>query len=207
MQLKSIQKLGGVALIAGSLCLAAYSFLFMKLLPYQLVRQDMTLGIMNPHWTMIAAVALVGVVLMMYGFAAAYSRMYSESGVTGFLGLIFLEIAYLMQAAKVTWEIFLYPVIAGTAPSLFKESIIKNNAHVALYRNVASLTIFIGILLFCLALVRSKKYPAAAGILIFTGALIYGLGPMLSVLAAMGGIVILSVGCLILGLSLMKEQK
>lgn len=206
MQLKNIQKLGGVALIVGSLCLAAYSFLFMKLLPYALIRQDMTLGIKNPNWTWIAAVALAGVALLMYGFAAAYSRMYAESGVTGFIGLIVLEIAYMMQAAKVTWEIFLYPVIAGTAPSLFTEFIIYHNAHVALYRGAASLTIFLGILLFCFALVRSK-FPKAAGILIFAGALIYGLGPMLSVLAAMGGIVILSVGCLVLGLSLMKEQK
>ena len=67
------------------------------------------------------------------------------------------------------------------------------------------MTIFLGILLFCFALVRSKQFPKAAGILIFVGALVYGSGPLISVVVAIGGIVVLSVGCLILGLKLMRE--
>ena len=208
MQLSTIQKLGGVSLILGSVLLLAYSILFPLLLPMSEMLTDFTLLVLNPNWLWISLVVFIGVMMMIFGFVAVYSKLFAESGLTGLVGFIFIEIAYILQACKVTWEIFLWPVIASNQTSLFllKDFVIKNTALVVTFREIASITIFAGIILFCIALIRSKSFPKLGGILIFIGAFMYGLGPLLSVIVAMAGIFILSIGCTIIGLSLIKKQ-
>lgn len=209
MKLSNLQKFGGVSLILGSVFLTAYSVFFFTLLPIGKVRQDMTLGILNPNWTWIDMTAFFGVVLMMFGFTAVYSKLYKESGALGFCGYIFVEIAYLLQACKVTWEVCLYPVIAGNQSSvlLFKDAVLQHSQAYVAFRSVASISILLGIVLFCIMLIRSKEFPKSAGILIFIGALLYGLGPVLTVFMAIGGIIVLSVGCLQVGLKLINQNK
>ena len=207
MKLSTLQKFGGFSLIAGSALLTVYSVCF-SLLPVNGVHRDPVTAINDPNWVWLAVVVFIGVIFMMFGFMAVYSKMHEETGVTGFLGFIVVEIAYLLQAAKVTWEICLYPVISANnafAP-LLRDSIIKNSPLVYILNMTAMFSILIGIILFCLAIFRSGKFPRSAGIIVFAGALIYGFGPMLTVIVAISGIFIFSVGCLILGLKLMKGQ-
>jgi hypothetical protein len=209
MKLSKLQKFGGVSLILGSVFLTAYSVFFFTVLPIGKVRQDVTLGILNPNWTWIGMTAFFGVVLMMFGFTAVYSKLFKESGALGFLGYIFVEIAYLLQACKVTWEVCLYPVIARNQSSvfLFKDSILKHSFAYVAFRSTASISILLGIVLFCVMLIRSKEFPKSAGILIFIGALLYGLGPILMVFMAIGGIIVLSIGCFQVGLKLINQHE
>jgi 1,4-dihydroxy-2-naphthoate octaprenyltransferase len=208
MTISTLRKLGGTALMLGSLLLTAYSACFYFILPITDVRRDMTLAVLNPNWIWIAALALFGVILMIFGFTAVYSKLHEGSGASGLLGYIFVVVAYLIQASKVTWEIFIYPILAADSNTIFllRDAVIKNNELVKYFRLSASLTILVGIILFCLALVRSKEFPKAAGVLVFAGAVLYGMGPMLSVYMAIGGIAVFSIGCFVLGLNLMKSQ-
>ena len=204
MNISMIQKLGGCALIAGALMMAVYSIGFPLLLPVAEATGNFTKLVQNPHWQWLAGMAFGGVVLMMSGFAAVYSRICGEAGVVGLLGFVFLEAAYMLQACKVTWELCLYPVIAdnaGAAP-LLRDQLLKQSAPVGLFRLVATVAIGLGIALFCTALVRSRTFPRLAGVLIFAGALVYALHPTL--LLAIAGIFTLSVGCLVLGLALAR---
>jgi len=207
MQLSDIQKLGGVSLILGSVLLFVYSVLFPFLLPMKEMNADFTLLVLNPNWISLGVCVFAGVILMIFGFSAVYSKLYAESGLFGLLGFIFVELAYILQASKVTWEIFLWPVIASHRESQFllRDFIIKNSALVTTFRVLAGITIFLGIILFCIALIRSMRFPKIGGILIFVGAFMYGLGPLLSVYVAMAGIFILSIGCTIIGLTLIKN--
>jgi hypothetical protein len=124
------------------------------------------------------------------------------------LGFVFIELAYLLQACKVTWEVFLLPIIARdpSAVALLRDGILRQHPLMLAFKMSASATILLGIVLFCFALVRSREFPRVAGILIFVGALLYAAGPALSVLVATSGIlIILSGGCLILGLRLTRD--
>ena len=208
MNQKIVETSGGISLIIGSLLLTMYAVAFPLLLPVKGNSIDMALVVLNPNWRWITTVAFVGVLLMMAGFATVYSRLLAGSGVTGLLGFIFIEAAYFLQACKVTWEIFLYPVIASNPGSAFllRDGIIKHDPMVIAFRTGSSIIIFLGIVLFCLALVRSKTSPKIAAFLIFAGALVYALGPLLSVMVAIAGIFTLSIGCLILGLKLVRMQ-
>ena len=208
MKLSTLQKLGCISLIGGSILLTAYSIFFSTLMPIDQIRQDYSIAVLNSNYVWNASVAFFGLLFMLFGFTAVYSRLYKDSGIVGFLGYIFISIAYMIKISKVTWEIFLYPVLATNQNSIFllKDIVFHNDPGIILFRILASATIFIGIVLFCIALIRSKEFPRIAGILIFIGAIIYGIGPMITVLIAIGGIVIFSIGCLMLGLNLIKGQ-
>ncbi len=208
MNQKIVETYGGISLIIGSLLLTVYAVAFSLLLPVKGGSYDLSFVVLNPNWRWISAIAFFGVILMMIGFTAAYSRLRVSSGATGFLGFLFMEAAYLLQACKATWEIFLYPVIAANPGSAFllRDGVIKHDALVVAFKAGASITIFLGIVLFCFALVRSKEYPKIAAILIFVGAFVYALGPLLSLIVAIAGIFTHSIGCLILGSTLVRMQ-
>ena len=201
--------MGGTALILGSLLLTVYSIAFPALLPASEAAHDITKLVLNPHWLWIPPVAFLGVTLMMFGFAAVYSRLYAGAGLVGLLGFIFIEIAYLLQACKVTWEICLYPAIAANAgaSALLRDELLKHSPQVTVFRMVAGIAILLGIVLFCSALLRSRAFPRVAGLLIFLGAFIYALGPVLTLMIAIAGIFTLSMGCLVLGVSLMRPDR
>jgi hypothetical protein len=209
MKLSTIQKFGGLALIVGAILFAAYSVLFLSLFPVSEIQRDFARVVMSPPWIGVAAIAFAGVVLMVFGFAAVYSRIHQGAGTLGLAGFVLIEIAYLLQACKVTWEIFIYPVIAGNQSSatLLRDGILRDHPLFHAFKAGASATIFLGISLFCFALVRSKEFPKAVGILIFAGALVYALGPALGMVVAIGGIVVLSLGCFLLGLELINFRR
>ena len=132
--------------------------------------------------------------------------MRTKAGWVGAIGFLFIEEAYLLQACKVTWEFFLYPVIASHPESAFLlgDAVIRNDPAVGVFRVVSAVTIIIGITLFCYTLYRSDVYPKVAAILVFVGALVYALGPMMSVLVSVAGIFTFAIGCFLIGLRLMQ---
>ncbi|OAI11544.1 hypothetical protein A1507_20455 [Methylomonas koyamae] len=200
------EKLGGIAIIAGSLLLSAYAVLFPILLPLGTGTFDYAEVVRSPGWVPLALVAFAGVLALLVGFYAVYAKMRSTAGVQGAVGFLFVEAAYLLQACKVTWELFLYPVIARYPETAFllRDAIIKNDPAVLAFRISASVTILIGIVLFCLSLYRSAIYPKPAAALIFAGALVYALGPAISVFVSIVGIFTFAVGCMLLGVRLLR---
>lgn len=202
------EKTGGLSLIIGSFLLTIYAALFPILLPLGNGSYDFVNVVLSPAWVPLAIVSFIGVILMMIGFYAVYTRIRINSGLVGAVGFLFVEAAYLLQACKVTWELFLYPVIARHSESAFllREAIIKQDPTVFIFRLAASVTILIGIVLFCLALYRSREYPRVASVLIFVGALVYAVGPLFSVFISVAGIFTLSIGCLLIGLKLIRDR-
>jgi hypothetical protein len=208
MKIETLQKYGGLSIISGSLLLTVYSICFSLLLPVNSLRQDYVSAVLNPNWIWVTSVAFFGVLFMMFGFTAVYSKIRETSGTLGFCGYIILELAYLFQACKITWEICLWPVIASNASSapLLGDKILLHSTFVAILNYSAMVSILLGIILFCIALINSKVFSKYGGILILTGALLYGLGPMLSVIVAIGGIFIFSAGCFIIALKLLSAK-
>lgn len=74
-----------------------------------------------------------------------------------------------------------------------------------LYHWIAAITILIGVVLFCITLIRSREFPKSAGILILGGAIIYAVGPMINIYLAIAGVVVLSIGCFVLGYRMLSK--
>lgn len=201
MDIKSIQKIGGISLILGSILFVVYTVCFALLIPLKTGTGQPSDMVQNPNWLWLAVTVFFGILLLIFGFSAIYSKIYNKTGVSGLVGYISIQIAYIFQAAKVTWEIFIYPVIVNNEKAifLFNDNVLKHSNGFMIFRTAASLTILLGIILFSSAIIRSKEFSKSSGLLVLAGALIYGIGPVLNVYFAMAGIFIFAVGCLLLG--------
>jgi len=208
MQTKRFQFQGVLFLILGAILLFVYAILFPALLPISEKAHDYSKLVVNRWWIPLAAIAFVGVIATMIGFAAVYTRFAERAGAWGLFGFIVVEFAHLLQACKVTWEIFLYPIIVNHPGSVFllSEGVLKNDPLVSVFRAAASLSILVGIVSFCIAIIRSKEFPQLAGYMVLFGALLYGGGAMLAFAISITGIATYSAGCLWLGFHLCKKN-
>lgn len=102
MNLPLLEELGGVAIIAGSVLFAVYSAMFPVLLPIRSGDYDYVQVVLNPNWRRLALLAFTGILLMLVGFYAVYTRVRAKGGIMGAAGFLFIEAAYLLQACKVT---------------------------------------------------------------------------------------------------------
>jgi hypothetical protein len=205
----TVEKLGGLSLIAGAALFAAYAILFFALLPLGLTPQEMARAVSHPANVPLALVAFLGILLMMGGFAAVYARLREGSGVLGLVGFLVIELAYLLQAAKVTWEFAVFPVLVSDpafAP-LLARGILRTAPTVVPFRIAMAASIFLGIVLFCFVLVRSTAFPRSGGVLVFAGAVLYGLGPVIGHYGSLAGVFILAAGCGVLGLRLVRHTE
>jgi hypothetical protein len=203
MKLATIQRYGAVCLVTGAALMALYATGFALVLPIGEGKHDATRLVLHPAWMPLAALALAAVLLLMLGFGAVYTRLYATAGAQGLAGFVLVELAYLLQAAKLTWELCVYPVLArGPWSVVIRDRLLWASDPGAAFRAAASLTILAGVVLFCMALLRSPALPASGGLLVLVGAVIYALGPALGTLVAIVGVLIFAVGCLVLGLAL-----
>lgn len=202
LQITNQDRVGGVSLILGSLLLAVYALLFAVLLP---LGSPYHVLVVNPSWRPLALAALTGVLLLLGGFYAAYQRMQATAGAIGAIGFAFVEVAYIFQACRLTWELCIDPVIASHPESVFllRDMVIFSHPVVAAFRFVSLATIFIGTVLFSTTLYCSRVYPKTAAVFTGVGAIVYGIGPMVSVLVAIAGIVTFAIGCCLIGVRLL----
>jgi hypothetical protein len=207
MDLKKIQQIGGISLVIGAVCLTVYSIMFFLVLPFKQIQTDMSQVVIHKFWITNTLIVFCGLILLMFGYLAAYSKMYSETKTTGFISIVIIEIAYLLQVCKVTWEIFIYPMLIRYDQTLFllKDSVLKNDPAIGVYRLISSLAILAGVILFSFALYKSNVYSKLSAVFIALGAIMYGVGPLAGIFVAIPGIVIFAAGCFLLSLKLLKS--
>lgn len=201
MTVSSYERLGAACIVIGSTLLAAYAVLFTLLLPVRSGDFDYSRVVLSPYWTRIAFLAFIGVISLLSGLDALYSRIRATAGFTGAIGLLFTKVALLLQACVLTWELLLDPIVAAHPESSFllRDGVIATDPAMAIFRWALLGTIAVGALLLGLAVYRSNQFPKPAIGLIVVGALVYAVGPMVSVLLAVGGVIMFSIGCLLIG--------
>ena len=202
----SYERLGAFCIVIGSTLLGAYAVLFALLLPIGSGAFDYSRIVLSPQWTRIALLAFIGVVCILAGLDAVYSRMRATVGFVGTVGLLFTKVALLLQACVLTWELLLDPLIAAHPESSFllRDRVIATDPAMVIFFWAFLCTIVIGSLLFGLAVYRSNQFPKPAIVTIVVGAIVYAVGPMISVLLAVSGVIMLSIGCLLIAVRLWR---
>ena len=94
MKFSTLQRWGGIAIILGSVFLTAWAICWSTLLPAHERARDLSKIILDPHWIWIASLAFPGIILMIFGYTAVYSRLYTKAGISGFIGYIFNNSIY-----------------------------------------------------------------------------------------------------------------
>lgn len=206
MKLSFLQKLGAYSIIAGGFLFAAYAVCFTLLLPVHEMTKDFSKVVSHPNWIWITSLALPGIIMMVFGFTAVYTRIYEKSGWLGFTGYFFITTAYIFQAAQLVQEIFLYPIIAESHSSvgLLRNNIIFNHPLNTIFSYGFQVILLIGVLLLGVALIRFKEFNKLGGVLFLSGALFYAVVSAVSIYIGLAGIIMFSVGCTIIGLNLIK---
>lgn len=204
MELQNIRKLGGLSLMIGGLLLAVYVVLFNTLLPVEFMESDFSRMVLTPYWIPVCAFALCAVILFVFGFTAAYSKLYASSGVLGFAGYIVLTTAYIFQAGQLMLEVFFYPAIASTEAGIeiFRQDILINHTMAQLFNMLCIVLIGLGVLLFGIAVLRSNVYSKLSGVLFMVGAILYAAYPLF--LLNLAGIILFAAGCFLIGLRVGK---
>jgi hypothetical protein len=207
MPVPSDRKVGAISVIAGSLLLAAYAALFPIVLPIGRGAFDYLQVVLSRWWMPLTAAALIGVLLLAVGFDAVWSSLRPTTGSGGWIGFISLKTALTLQACKLTWELFLDPIIASQpqAAFLLRDLVIFNDPAVVAFRLASAVTIVVGVLLSGIALYQSGGFPRKGLALIAIGAVVYATGLMVSVWVAIAGVVTLSVGCVLIGIRLWQN--
>ena len=160
----SYERLGSVFFALGSILLAGYAALFVLLLPIHDGDFDYLRLVTSPHWRSIALVAFLGVVSLLTGLEAVYSRIRDSAGMWGATGLVLTKVALVLQACVLTWEMLVDPLIAAHPESAFllRDGWIINAPWMVAFHWVSLLTILGGALLFGLAVLHSKQFPMPA---------------------------------------------
>lgn len=200
MTLNTLRELGGLSLMIGGLLLAVYVALFNTILPVETMEHDFTRMVLTPYWIPVCAVALVAVILLVFGCTAAYSKLYASSGVLGLSGYVVLTTAYIFQAGQLVLEVFFYPAIASTENGLeiFRQDILINHPMAQVFTLLFMVILGVGVLLFGIAVLRSNVYSNVSGVLFIAGAVLYAASPMF--LVNLAGIILFAAGCFLIGL-------
>ena len=143
MKLSTIQKLGGVSIIIGSILLTVWTILWTSLLPIHEIAKDFSILVLSPNWIWITSIVFPGTIFMIFGFTAVYSRMYQSAGILGLLGYVFIVLAYIFQTALTSWELFLYPIIAHNEATIFllRDKVILFSSEFKFYRIILEASI------------------------------------------------------------------
>ena len=205
----SHERIGSVFIAVGSTLVACYAVLFPLLLPVRTGVFDYPRLVVNPHWRPLALLAFVGVVSVLAGLDAIYSRMRATAGIAGTIGLLVTKVALLLQACVLTWELVLDPIIAAHSESAFllREGVILTNPAMVAFRWMFVASLIVGALLFGLAVYRSHQFPKAAVVLIVVGAVVYASGSSVSVFVAISGVILFAVGGVLIGVRLWQEPR
>jgi hypothetical protein len=203
----SLEKLGGRSLMLGSVLLAVYAVLFAVLVPRIASPEQYARAVLDPSWVPLAALAFAGVLLLLPGLLGVYLSLRTSGGIAAAIGFVLLETGCVLEACRVTWELFLDPIIASHAGSAFllRDGVIFNSPAVAALRIATAIATVIGAPMLCFALFRSNRYPKAAALCILGGALSYAVGAWISVVLATAGLFSLSGGCLLVGKRLAED--
>lgn len=205
MEIDKIQKLGGICLMLGGILLAVYVFLYNMLLPVDFIESDFSRLVLSPHWVQVLSLALFAVILLVFGFTAAYSKIYTFSGIVGLAGYIVLMIGYEFQIGQLVLEVFFYPIIASTdgGIELFRQDALIHHTMAQWFYMLFVVSIGLGVLLFGITAIRSKVYSIWSGLLFILGAVLYVLA--LTFVLKMAGIMLFATGCSLIGLRLQRD--
>ena len=201
------QRAAGLALIAGAMLLAGFVILTAWLLPPLGETTGFADWVVSPYWRHLTGIALVGVILLQFGLMAVYVRIRAQAGLAGLIGFGAVELALLMMACVITWEVFLYPVIGAHADTayLIKDRVIYDDPAMRAFRMGQLAVLAVGLLMFNFAVFRSGKFGRAAPILMLGGAAASTLGPI-AVNVERAGIAMLALGCGMLGMRLLRRE-
>lgn len=160
MSSSTVYRLSGMSLLIGGL-LAAIG----------VVGQAIFSNLFSPMWSLVSASVYIGLLLILLGLPAVYSRQMKRAGKLGLVGFILLFTA----CAQFGGSSGLFDIVA--LPWLTKMNAFTTMPlSFILYFLIVKLFILVGSIVFGIAALRSGTLPKGSGILLIVGAVLFIFG-------------------------------
>jgi hypothetical protein len=120
--------------------------------------------------------AIIGVILTLFGLVGIYTRQIRETGRVGLLGFLALFTGTVLLGGLLFFEGYVVPAIAATKPSLHEDALF-NVPTLLVPAIVLSIFNLLGFVLLGVATMRANVLPRWAALLFIIGGILYSPGP------------------------------
>jgi len=206
MNIRSFEKITGMANLTYSIMLLIIGILFYVLLPVEKIVSDYSLLIKHPSWIALNSISMVAIIIGLFGFLGMYIKQIKESGVLMLSGMIIVMCALLMKASATSWEFIIWPAIMKNNPTstLLTESLIYKDTGILSFYGLFTLLFTVGYIFFGIASIKTKIFPKWTSVLLIIG------GPAYAILLSFPpygivGLALYSIGIFGFGLKLYKN--
>ncbi len=159
----TLYRLSGIALVVGGAISAVFSVISTVAFPSPNGFDAKV--VTGAPWQIVTLLTVIGGVLILLGFPAAYVRQAKETRVLGLIGFILLYLAVLMVGVIFEMTVLLIiPYLATAAPKLLG----SNSGPPALFVFFIAWALFttVGAILFSIATLRARVLPRMAAIVL-----------------------------------------
>jgi len=169
--------------ITGAVGLLVWWFLFPVLLPIAEAAENFQNLVLDTNWIALNLVGLVSCVLLCLGFPGIYVAHYKFFKPFGFVGLLLTCLGLVLFTAIQYYEILIWPAAAEVHPEMVNAQglLVSGNVRVVSGLLVSGIILGVGYILFGVASLRTKMYPAIPIWLLMIGAVVFGNGMLFSV--------------------------
>lgn len=208
MSSRTLYRLSGGTLIAGSLLILINTILIAVLFPGH---SSTTQQLLSLPWLLVTLTVLIGSLLFVIGLPGMYLRQAGSAGTLGLVGFVLLFFGILLQGATFsTVQVILLPFLAQKAPQLAGGHSMPLSAFLLLI--VSGLLYIIGAILLGIATMRAHVFPRWTGVLILVSGigLLLTLPPLPTILGTiieMVSFVVFSVAFMWCGYTLMAQEQ
>src|SRR3989442_8697876 len=162
MSSRTLYRLSGGALIAGSLLILISSIVGAVLFPGHSSTPQQVLSL---PWLLMTLITLIGSLLFVIGLPGMYLHQAGRAGVLGLVGFILLFLAILLEgAAFSSVQVVVLPFLAQKAPQFLGGNSLPISAFLLLL--ISGLMQMIGTILLGIATMRAHVFPRWTGVLL-----------------------------------------
>ena len=171
-----------VAAMVGGAILAVHSLAHWALYgsPFDLVEVAQ-----KPDWILLNVLLLAGMILLLLGLVGLHERQAQRAGLFGLIAFLVLFVGFALRTGLVVAEVFLVPSVARQAPDVL--TVEEPPLEFGLFFLVEMATKIGGLLLFGIATIRARVFPAAAGYVLVGGIVVSAIPGLVFLGVAIGG--------------------
>ena len=164
--------------IAGSVGLLIWWCLFPVVLPIGESSENFQNLILDANWTALNLIGLVSCLLLCLGLPGIFLAHYKHFKMSGFIGLLLACTGLVLFTSIQYYETFIWPAAAEVHPEMVQAQGVLVSGHTLVVGGllVSGIILGAGYILFGIASLCSKMYPAIPIWFLMLGAVLFGNG-------------------------------
>lgn len=172
------------------------------LLPVNAGQQDYSLMIRDPDWLLVALIGLLSAIIGIFAVFGLYLVNRDHPGGLLFAGTVLLVLGLVFETAGLTWDIFIWPVLAASDKyaGFITDGLFVQSPQLMSFLITMLALLAAGNILTALGLGRTGKYGNWVPWLMIIGIILYVAGNFVSLQIATAGLCLYSIAFVMIGI-------